>query len=46
MQVASSRPFGLLSEAGAAGFSIEDYDPAADGIDSLDTAVRAGPRGG
>ncbi len=30
----------LLSEAGAAGFSIEDYDPAADGIDSLDVAVR------
>ena len=30
----------LLSEAGAAGFSIEDYDPAADGIDSLDVAVQ------
>ena len=30
----------LLAEAGAAGFSIEDYDPAADGIDSLDAAVR------
>jgi 2-methylisocitrate lyase-like PEP mutase family enzyme len=30
----------LLAEAGAAGFSIEDYDPAADGIDSLDVAVR------
>jgi 2-methylisocitrate lyase-like PEP mutase family enzyme len=30
----------LLSEAGASGFSIEDYDPAADGIDSLDVAVR------
>ncbi len=30
----------LLSEAGAAGFSIEDFDPAADGIDSLDVAVQ------
>jgi 2-methylisocitrate lyase-like PEP mutase family enzyme len=30
----------LLSEAGAAGFSIEDYDPASDGIDPLDVAVQ------
>ncbi len=35
----------LLSEAGAAGFSIEDYDPAADGIDSLDVRCAAGRRG-
>ena len=34
----------LLSEAGAAGFSIEDYDPAADGIDSLDVACSGSPR--
>ena len=30
----------LLSEAGASGLSVEDYDPAAGGIDSLDVAVR------
>ena len=30
----------LLAEAGAAGLSIEDYDPAAGGIDPLDDAVR------
>ncbi len=29
----------LLAEAGAAGFSIEDYDPAADRIDDLELAV-------
>lgn len=29
----------LLTEAGASGFSIEDYDPAAGAIDSLDVAV-------
>jgi 2-methylisocitrate lyase-like PEP mutase family enzyme len=30
----------LLSEAGASGLSVEDYDPAADSIDSLDVAVK------
>jgi 2-methylisocitrate lyase-like PEP mutase family enzyme len=30
----------LLSEAGASGLSVEDYDPAADGIDSLDVGVQ------
>jgi 2-methylisocitrate lyase-like PEP mutase family enzyme len=29
----------LLADAGAAGFSIEDYDPAQDRIDDLDVAV-------
>jgi len=29
----------LLAEAGAAGFSIEDYDPAADGIDAVEVAA-------
>lgn len=29
----------LLAEAGAAGFSIEDYDPAADGIDGVEVAA-------
>jgi 2-methylisocitrate lyase-like PEP mutase family enzyme len=29
----------LLAEAGAAGFSIEDYDPASDRIDSFDVAA-------
>jgi 2-methylisocitrate lyase-like PEP mutase family enzyme len=29
----------LLADAGAAGFSIEDYDPAADGIDELEVAA-------
>jgi 2-methylisocitrate lyase-like PEP mutase family enzyme len=29
----------LLAEAGAAGFSIEDYDPAADGMDPLEVAT-------
>ncbi len=29
----------LLADAGAAGFSIEDYDPAADGIDDVDLAA-------
>ena len=29
----------LLADAGAAGFSIEDYDPAAGGIDELDLAA-------
>jgi 2-methylisocitrate lyase-like PEP mutase family enzyme len=29
----------LLAEAGAAGCSIEDYDPAADGIDDVQTAA-------
>jgi 2-methylisocitrate lyase-like PEP mutase family enzyme len=28
----------LLAEAGASGFSIEDYDPAADGMDPIDVA--------
>src|SRR3954454_1753318 len=29
----------LLGEAGAAGFSVEDFDPATDSIDSLEVAV-------
>lgn len=29
----------LLADAGAAGFSVEDYDPAADRIDDLEVAV-------
>jgi 2-methylisocitrate lyase-like PEP mutase family enzyme len=29
----------LLAGAGAAGFSVEDYDPASDGIDSLEVAA-------
>ena len=29
----------LLADAGAAGFSIEDFDPAADGIDDVDLAA-------
>ncbi len=29
----------LLADAGAAGFSIEDYDPAADGIDDIEVAA-------
>jgi 2-methylisocitrate lyase-like PEP mutase family enzyme len=29
----------LLAEAGAAGFSIEDYDPAASGMDDVDAAA-------
>ena len=31
----------LLADAGAAGFSIEDYDPAADGIDDIELASDA-----
>ena len=30
----------LLSEAGASGFSIEDYDPAADGMDPIDVSAQ------
>jgi 2-methylisocitrate lyase-like PEP mutase family enzyme len=30
----------LLSAAGAAGFSIEDYDPAADGMDPIDVSAQ------
>jgi 2-methylisocitrate lyase-like PEP mutase family enzyme len=29
----------LLADAGAAGFSIEDYDPATDSIDDVETAA-------
>jgi hypothetical protein len=34
-----SETVALLAEAGAAGFSIEDYDPATEGIDAIDIAV-------
>ena len=34
----SPRPSSLLANAGAAGFSIEDYDPAADAMDDIELA--------
>ena len=39
IQAGSPRPWRMLAEAGAAGFSIEDYDPATGGIDDVGTAA-------